>query len=226
MSKTCDEPWHMPTFGTGSSKFLWQARSWDRPLKILGTSPLLGQARFWDSPPPTPPHTRSLQCYSYISGRSIANLPMQSELEFSIKASVETKAKICAGMTGLGGGFGADDSNIMEAPSFVVDVTNTTPEMVDSESLEVEAEEGPIVDVYPWNVQVFVYGGSRTEGESSEGKHTWQNILRSVRWTIDLIQQSDPQKSQGDLLHLRNQWKHAICGMHRFHECSFNPSIS
>lgn len=200
-----------PALGTDPSKFLGQARFWDKPA--FGIHPHL-----------PPPH--ALAPMLFISGRSIANLPMQSELEFSIKATVETKAKICAGMTGLGGGFGADDSNIMEAPSFVVDVTNTTPEMVDSESLEVEAEEGPIVDVYPWNVQVFVYGGSRTEGESSEGKHTWQNILRSVRWTIDLIQQSDPQKSQGDLLHLRNQWKHAICGMHRFHECSFNPSIS
>ena len=179
--------------------------SWDKPA--FGTSPLLGFT-------PTYPPPHALAPMLFISGRSIANLPMQSELEFSIKATVETKAKICAGMTGLGGGFGADDSNIMEAPSFVVDVTNTTPEMVDSESLEVEAEEGPIVDVYPWNVQVFVYGGSRTEGESSEGKHTWQNILRSVRWTIDLIQLA----INGSMQSVECTDSMNALSIHRFHE--------
>jgi len=36
--------WDKPALGTGPSKFLGQARSWDRPFKILGTNPLLGQA--------------------------------------------------------------------------------------------------------------------------------------------------------------------------------------
>jgi len=45
-------PMDKPALGTGPSKFLGQARSWDRPFKILGTSPLLGQAlqNSWDKP--------------------------------------------------------------------------------------------------------------------------------------------------------------------------------
>jgi len=37
-------PLYRPALGTGPSKFLGQALSWDRPFKILGTSPLLGHA--------------------------------------------------------------------------------------------------------------------------------------------------------------------------------------
>ena len=46
--------WDRPHLGTGPSKCLGQARSWDRPFKMLGTGPLLGQAlqNAWDRPPP------------------------------------------------------------------------------------------------------------------------------------------------------------------------------
>ena len=41
-----------PALGTGPSKCLGQARSWDRPVKMLGSGPLLGQAlqNAWDRP--------------------------------------------------------------------------------------------------------------------------------------------------------------------------------
>ena len=44
--------WDRPALGTGHSKFLGQARSWDRPFKILGTNLLSGQAlqNSWDKP--------------------------------------------------------------------------------------------------------------------------------------------------------------------------------
>ena len=63
--------WDTPAFGTGPSKLLGQARSWDMPFTMLGTGPFwghalptpwdmpalgtcplkyLGQARFWDRP--------------------------------------------------------------------------------------------------------------------------------------------------------------------------------
>ena len=44
--------WDMPALGTGPSRRLGQARSWDRPFNMLGTSPLLGQAlqHAWDKP--------------------------------------------------------------------------------------------------------------------------------------------------------------------------------
>jgi hypothetical protein len=146
---------------------LAHAHFWDRLFEILVAGPLSGQTpqNSWDKPAfgtspllgftPTYPAPHALAPMLFISGRSIANLPMQSEVEFSIKATTDTKAKMCAGMTGL----------------------NNTPEMADSpmavsDSLEVEAEEvSSVVAIYPWNVQVVVYGGSRTEGESSEGKH-------------------------------------------------------
>jgi hypothetical protein len=169
---------------------LAHAHFWDRLFEILVAGPLSGQTpqNSWDKPAfgtspllgftPTYPAPHALAPMLFISGRSIANLPMQSEVEFSIKATTDTKAKMCAGMTGLSGGFGVDDASLMEAPSFVVDLTNNnTPEMADSpmavsDSLEVEAEEvSSVVAIYPWTVQVVVYGGSRTEGESSEGKH-------------------------------------------------------
>jgi hypothetical protein len=44
LGQALQNSWDRPALGTGPSKFLGQARSWDRPFKILGTSPLLGHA--------------------------------------------------------------------------------------------------------------------------------------------------------------------------------------
>jgi len=52
LGQALQNSWDRPALGTGHSKFLGQARSWDRPFNILGTSLLSGQAlqNSWDKP--------------------------------------------------------------------------------------------------------------------------------------------------------------------------------